>query len=739
MDFDTNPTKKCEIYDQHLQEINGVRFTPRQIDVLACLINMRNQGKIAELLGIDSVRTVETHARDIRVKLGNMATQNVIDFIEKSGKKKCLAAYYTQIRIQSLFEEKLRKIASLINRNSVFYLEKCELIKNELFNHFLEHLKIANIKPIKKCDLEADKDNSKIFRFCVIGSNQNDDSSNYYNIYLLFDRTICSELLNQHSDVDFTKSNYYLSTFKVIAQLIGNKSINGFIDEFEKEVIGIDEQQIVGSMVQSKQVFVAPNKKNAHMAFFTQWKIITTICALLAIIAAYGPYHFYNVYKQELIDTKEYVRETLPKVFKDFLVSNASDKTFENNQAIIKEFDQIINLINSGQMQEYLDITSLDVNDIINSIYNLNVISSYYLRDHNAEKAKKISEYSKKLAETYVSHRLKFISDSESSSYEEEFYAEVVAIDFDKLTPDEVYLELITIPKLSEVYTTTIYLLGRACIYQKDMKNAEKYFSLSKYLGKKSGLLQGALSVRNGLLIIKSDEAEEDIKHADYTKAKKLLSESINSYKTIKEDDQVYIMDYIPFKDKQDTAVLKNDINHVIDCNKRIIKLYARLIEIVEDKGEQQHYLDEIESYFNGSNTSKGILEVLRRSNGGVAKKILADSYNSLGRLLLKLYDKNINFSQLKPNLVETLGLADGNDLQIIEEIFNFAKSLSRNTEFVRADAYEGLIALYERMIKQKNIDEIYKQKLHSMIAEITIKRDDINNKLGRSDKIKTL
>lgn len=43
---------------QQINQINDVIFTPREIDVIACIINVRGVKKIADILGI-SHRTVE--------------------------------------------------------------------------------------------------------------------------------------------------------------------------------------------------------------------------------------------------------------------------------------------------------------------------------------------------------------------------------------------------------------------------------------------------------------------------------------------------------------------------------------------------------------------------------------------------------------------------------------------------------------------------------------------------------
>jgi DNA-binding CsgD family transcriptional regulator len=82
-----------DIYSEHLAIIKGIHFTPREIDVIACLVSLRGTSKIASLLGISSY-TVLTHTRNIMLKLECNSREGIIDFIERSHKlffiKNCL-------------------------------------------------------------------------------------------------------------------------------------------------------------------------------------------------------------------------------------------------------------------------------------------------------------------------------------------------------------------------------------------------------------------------------------------------------------------------------------------------------------------------------------------------------------------------------------------------------------------------------------------------------------------------
>ena len=52
MMLEINYHKKREIYDEHLKVINDVKFTYREIDVVACILHQRGEKKMASLLSI---------------------------------------------------------------------------------------------------------------------------------------------------------------------------------------------------------------------------------------------------------------------------------------------------------------------------------------------------------------------------------------------------------------------------------------------------------------------------------------------------------------------------------------------------------------------------------------------------------------------------------------------------------------------------------------------------------------
>ncbi|MBX9786602.1 MAG: tetratricopeptide repeat protein [Alphaproteobacteria bacterium] len=107
-----------EIYSQHLQVINGIKLTRREIDIIAFFVCGRSAKKIAGFFSI-SPKTVENHVHNIMVKLGCNSREGIIDFIEKSDKLPTLRKHYTAVLLQTTFERSLSEISKLTSPHKV--------------------------------------------------------------------------------------------------------------------------------------------------------------------------------------------------------------------------------------------------------------------------------------------------------------------------------------------------------------------------------------------------------------------------------------------------------------------------------------------------------------------------------------------------------------------------------------------------------------------------------------------
>ena len=68
MKIEISYNKKREIYNDHLNILANIKFTSREIDIIACILHNRGEKKIAALLLI-SPRTVGTHIHNIMLNI----------------------------------------------------------------------------------------------------------------------------------------------------------------------------------------------------------------------------------------------------------------------------------------------------------------------------------------------------------------------------------------------------------------------------------------------------------------------------------------------------------------------------------------------------------------------------------------------------------------------------------------------------------------------------------------------
>ncbi|MBN9344145.1 MAG: hypothetical protein BGO76_08860 [Caedibacter sp. 38-128] len=145
-------------YAQHLQIIEGIKFTSREIDIISFLICRRTTKTIASFLSI-SPKTVETHIKNISQKMGGNTREHIINFLEKSGKIRYLRKQYQTLLIQAEFKKCLQKIKELISHKfPVCYIMERpkEDYNNLLTDRLKDDLKFVGIKTHLKKTRETD-------------------------------------------------------------------------------------------------------------------------------------------------------------------------------------------------------------------------------------------------------------------------------------------------------------------------------------------------------------------------------------------------------------------------------------------------------------------------------------------------------------------------------------------------------------------------------------------------------
>lgn len=141
------------LYENHLKEIEGIRFTRRQIDIIACLLSGWSQKRIASYLSIET-STVQSHLNTLAQKLGSGGKNRILIFVEQSGKEKKVREYYEILLNQNfkknqsehILNEVLSPLASTTHKFKIplFSQKKIYILSISLFFIFFSFLCLRN-------------------------------------------------------------------------------------------------------------------------------------------------------------------------------------------------------------------------------------------------------------------------------------------------------------------------------------------------------------------------------------------------------------------------------------------------------------------------------------------------------------------------------------------------------------------------------------------------------------------
>lgn len=236
-----------DLYASHLEKINGIAFTHREIDIIACILAGRAAKKIASLLSI-SPKTVENHTRNIMLKLGCRSQESIIDFVEKSKEFLYIKKYYASLLIHMAFELELKKISGLVNKqhptSCLIVYENEQKDKGSLIHELEKTLKLAGINT-SITNQENVKDSSStdyilysLSSLVHFESYKNVTSSNTIILLLSdidLDNVIHKELLDLNCINLTTQKNYYFLAFEMLKKLLPKIDIEKHLSEFKKQ------------------------------------------------------------------------------------------------------------------------------------------------------------------------------------------------------------------------------------------------------------------------------------------------------------------------------------------------------------------------------------------------------------------------------------------------------------------------------------------------------------------------
>lgn len=698
--------RKLEIYLQYLSKINNIKFTTREVEIIACVLNHNNNKKIASILLISN-RTVETHILSISKKINCSSREFFSDFIEAANLSRLFNEYYNYVLIEAFFYKQLKYIKRLLSyQQFTCFLCHTEIDENNqhVLRQLMKDLKEVNVlvKDVRQVKPEIHKPEY----FLIL-------SDNYKDIASPANITSAAE----SNVIDFNKQNYYLNTFQLLEKITSLPQLKEIGQEFAakcSEILKNLDPQTVNGEQNQKITSEKPlkNSINRHN-FRVKLLIALPVFGLLVFFAAitYPPL---NLAFLKPDDQNRF--EVLLSELKNIPLSTdyTTPEQVQKNYNRIKTVENIISLSLTQDFTKYLTGTAVSATDLVQYLYKLFALANYYAyNSHDAKKAEEILIYAKHLAEEYVTQ------------------FSTLKLNFEELPIEDVYAELKIIQDLPEVYARIIYSLGRVYLYTKNGAKSLKYLEQAKYLGNQLGLFEGYLSDRSGLGIIKFNEIEKTIRQEISEQQRQHLQQLMTLYLQLKNCDAKYIVNYTPGLNSQQSLIPKEDIYNVVECSQQIIKILTTLIASTNSTEAKRHYLKQIENEFVDNNNKSGILKI----SEGLSNKKKASVYNSLGMLLLNLFneqdDPTLQF--FYDQIRKSLNLKQNTQLEIIEEIFLLAGSLSRNSDFTKADSYGGLAKLYRKKLTIKELPPHEKNRLIQLIDKLEKKQDDINRMINRN------
>lgn len=235
--------------------IKDKKFTRREVDIIACLLCGR-AATIPSFLSI-ATRTVETHIHNIMLKIECNSRENIIDFIEQSGKQHLVKAHYQRLAGDVHFEKKLKVVASQLKKDpltcALWYDANAPLHVMEVINKLLKHLKLLGCTVALQNAKNRDKENTEkdlhstqptglsvslrvlsreqYERYCA------DNAISYSGIddSFIFIQLELANLKSKSVHVD-AYPNYYVGVFSLLENIYPEEDFKTYTDEFYQDV-----------------------------------------------------------------------------------------------------------------------------------------------------------------------------------------------------------------------------------------------------------------------------------------------------------------------------------------------------------------------------------------------------------------------------------------------------------------------------------------------------------------------
>jgi tetratricopeptide (TPR) repeat protein/DNA-binding CsgD family transcriptional regulator len=227
------------LYSQSLKAIGEIKFSPREIDTIACILCGRTPKKIAYFLSI-TPRTVEAYIRTIMQKVGCNSREGLIDFVEKSGNINLIRRQYHQLLLELEFEKCLQKISQLVHKSPACLLVYGPEQTNQLpfLQQLEEHLNQAGIQAsIEKREALPSLTNTTEYYFCFLEQayTKGEGTINPPNTFFLCPPQFIKEI--SPDCIPFrTQEEYYTSILILLQKMLLFTPLENMITDFQKQL-----------------------------------------------------------------------------------------------------------------------------------------------------------------------------------------------------------------------------------------------------------------------------------------------------------------------------------------------------------------------------------------------------------------------------------------------------------------------------------------------------------------------
>ena len=342
------------INSNDLQNIGDIKFTPREIDIIACVLCGKNAKGIAQFLSykdkILNQRSVETHILNIRRKIKGTSKNSIIVFIEKSGKYREIHHHYLELLLKKDFYQIVKDLAEkcgVISDQFLIEISFPQSNETNYFMSFIEHYlkyftsKIKIIYDQSFPNIDYEKQKFLKIKISSISNKQSSQTKIYEEhatasdkvITLLIDDNgmIIIEDVFPEKQFCLTKpEEFYLLFMVVLKVLFSNldhiieKYCSGLQLRFD-ELFGSNN----GHDIVTKKDKLSIIKKNVNT--YQIWWILITIVVLTIVTYFFG---FENREKIIIHRDIEFLKENSLLLNRDNYLNLINKKFEENSNAI---------------------------------------------------------------------------------------------------------------------------------------------------------------------------------------------------------------------------------------------------------------------------------------------------------------------------------------------------------------------------------------------------------------------